>query len=305
MILVGIILEIKCLFNVNYGMNVFTQGTILSNFTDYYIKIYNRCSPFWIGFYFGINYSEYKNKIAAHAKNKTQSFQQKFSSHVNTIEEERIENYNFNFIQKIFFTLRQAKSFSIMTFISSLLLMFLIIFVVYFSYDKEVPFYISFSYNFFSRKLFSLAFIMFCFSLLNGHMKKITNMMSNKIFNLPSKLSFAIYLCHPCVIKFSYYSTKSSFYLDFYFIFLFGIGFCVISTIYAFFLYLFFESPFLNFKYERNHYTNQRSCILKNIKISPNHYLQEECGAFHKINNNISNYETDKSIHNMNSNETS
>jgi len=313
LIIIGLILETNSLINLKYGMNIFLQGNIMSNFKDYYIKIYNRCFPFWIGFYFGINYFEYKTKLnkLMEKNNKTVNL----NNTTNNINFSLNNNHNlnnyladidiqneFNILQKFFYKLKIDKMISIITFIFSISLMLFIIFIVYFTYDKDIHLSVNFLYNFLSRKLFSFGFILFCFCTLNNHFKFINKFMSSRIFNLPSKLSFAIYLCHPVIIKLSYYSTKSSFFLDFYQIFLFGIGFCVISTIYAFLLHLFFEVPFNNFKPGRTNNFNKecnRNILKERIEEvdetikQKNLYIYQE---IHDMNVNINHdYSKDKS----------
>lgn len=213
-VVLSLSLEVNNLFVNRYGMDIFHQGTVLSNFLDYYILLYNRAPPFWIGLVFGILYYEYKvrNKI------------------------------NF------FDTIKEKKYLAIIIFLLGWLLMLTMLFLPYFAYDKDVPFGISFFYNFFCRKIYSLGFILSTLAMVFGAFTPIRNIISAKIFTDLSKLSYAIYIIHPAIIKFTFYCLKYSLYLQLSYLFTYGIAFISITTAVALFFHVLFEMPFQNIK---------------------------------------------------------
>jgi peptidoglycan/LPS O-acetylase OafA/YrhL len=259
----GLGLEVRSLLRTRFGINIFKQGTTMSNFVDYYILIYNRCSPFWIGLIFGILYYEYKNQKEELLK---LSFRKSEKVRKSFEEDSKIDvlactkhgtNNTSSLLKKvpkvisIFSKLENNRLYAVLLIISGAILMCFIIILPFFTFDKEVPYAAEFAYNFLSRKLFAVAFQLFCFGFIfNGFQTFRDNVMSGWIFQPLSKLSFALYIVHPFIIKFCYYCLKYSIYLKLGLIFTYAFGFIIISLVWALFIHILFEMPFMNIKTE-------------------------------------------------------
>jgi len=220
--LICLVFEAHNIISLNIGVNLFEQGSIFDNFKDFYIKFYNRCSPFWIGLLFGIIYYEYK--IAEKEKN----------------EESKIRK----FINKI----KESSFYGYLILLSGLLIMSFLWFIVYDSYKQKWSYFWKFCYLFFSRKLFVVGLFMFCLGLMVGKAKFISNFLSLGVFSTLAKLGFALYLIHPAIIKFTYYSFRQSFYFDPYILFMYSISFITIATILSCIFAPLFETPFANLR---------------------------------------------------------
>jgi peptidoglycan/LPS O-acetylase OafA/YrhL len=210
-------LEFRSIYYNHYGMNFLNQGTILSNFVDYYILLYNRSPPFFIGLIFGIFYYEYK------------------------------VNKKF----EIFDELKENKIFAILLYILGWVMMLSMIFLTYFSYDTNVNHYLAFAYNFLSRKIFSLGMILSILAIAKGNLfffQIIRNLLSMKIFNFLARLSFSLYVIHPSLIKFFFYTSNYSKHLDLVLLFTFGCSFIVLTIIFSIVFHILFEMPFAGMK---------------------------------------------------------
>jgi len=224
LVAVTLALEVWTLIDLDYGVNPLEQGSILSNFKDYYILIYNRCFPFWIGFVCGILYLQYKKQI------KTE------------------ESHNYSKFTKFLEFLKNNKFVAVSLFWFCIGVLTFIVFIIYDSYTHTWPGLLRFFYLFLSRKVFVLALFMTFFIMFMGHLEGLSSFLSNEIFLNLTKLSYAIYLCHPMIIKLCYYSFRQAFYFNAGFIFVYSIAFMLMGTVLALFLSVLFEMPFMNIK---------------------------------------------------------
>lgn len=210
-------LEFRSIYYNHYGMNFLNQGTILSNFVDYYILLYNRSPPFFIGLIFGIMYYEYK-------------INKKF---------------------EIFDELKENKIFAITLYVLGWIMMLSMIFLTYFSYDTQVNYYLAFAYNFLSRKIFSLGMILSILALAKGNLflfHSIRNLLSMKIFAFLARLTFSLYVIHPSLIKFIFYTSNYSKHMDLIMIFTFGCSFILLTITFSIIFHILFEMPFAGMK---------------------------------------------------------
>lgn len=210
-------LEFRSIYYNHYGMNFLNQGTILSNFVDYYILLYNRSPPFFIGLIFGIMYYEYK-------------INKKF---------------------EIFDELKENKIFAITLYVLGWVMMLSMIFLTYFSYDTQVNYYLAFAYNFLSRKIFSFGMILSILSLAKGNLflfHSIRNLLSMKIFAFLARLTFSLYVIHPSLIKFIFYTSNYSKHMDLILIFTFGCSFILLTITFSIIFHILFEMPFAGMK---------------------------------------------------------
>jgi peptidoglycan/LPS O-acetylase OafA/YrhL len=276
LIATGLVFEIRSLLLTRYGINILSQGmNSFQNFINYYILLYNRCSPFWIGMIFGIIYYKYKKELM---KGRRYSSSINFSgdvemhrrtSLINPSEREsnrrrsstvKKKSCIFKICQKI----RYHSFLSCSLIFLGALMMLTVTFITYFTFDRAIPFSLEFTYNFLGRKAYSFGFQILCLGFMLDGLQPIRNMLSHHFFQTFSKLSFAIYIVHPIIIKFCYYSLKYSVYVKFSILIPYAIGYMITATIVAIFASVLFEQPCQRIKTASGkHYEERVSIKLK------------------------------------------
>ena len=126
--------------------------------------------------------------------------------------------------------------------------MLLMVFVVYFSYETEWTLIGKVVYNVLSRKGFIIGFFMTCLPIMQGNLQTLGGWMGSDFFQPLSKVSFALYVIHPFVIRYIYYNFRHAIYFEMSFLFLYASSFIFVTYILSFFVTAIFETPFMHLR---------------------------------------------------------
>jgi peptidoglycan/LPS O-acetylase OafA/YrhL len=186
-----------------------------------YYLIYIRCGPYFMGFFFGIFYAEYK-------------------------EDEKHGRESTN--RKFFQTMKSNKILYIGSYILGLLIMATIVFAVYFSYKTEWTLLGKVFYNVLSRKGFVLGFFLVCLPIMQGNLQALGGWLGSDFFVPLSKVSFAVYVIHPFIIRYLYYNFRHAVYFEMSMLILYATSFIVVVYILSIFVTAIFETPFMHLR---------------------------------------------------------
>jgi len=208
-------------YKYKIGVNIFDAGTGGAEYMYVYYLIYVRCGPYFIGYLLGIFYAEYKDAEKKNEDTKTRRF--------------------FN-------SLKNVKLYYILSFILGWLIMLTIVFVVYFSYHSEWSLTGKVIYNVLSRKGFTIGFFMACLPIMMGNLQSLGGWLGHDFFLPLSKVSFAVYIIHPFIIRYIYYNYRNSIYFEMTFLLVMATSFIVVVFILSFFVCAIFEVPFMHLR---------------------------------------------------------
>ena len=213
--------EIYEFYHYKLGVNLFDMNQGGAQYMFVYYMIYVRCGPYFIGYLLGIFYAEYKEDEKHDRQSKTRSF---------------------------FISLKTNKMFYIFSYLMGIFIMLLMVFVVYFSYETEWTLIGKVIYNVLSRKGFIIGFFMTCLPIMQGNLQTLGGWMGSDFFQPLSKVSFALYVIHPFVIRYIYYNFRHAIYFEMSFLFLYASSFIFVTYILSFFVTAIFETPFMHLR---------------------------------------------------------
>jgi len=174
-----------------------------------------------LGFLFGIFYAEYKEDVKHGRESKTRSF---------------------------FDAMKSTKAFYIASFALGAVIVFVIVFVVYFSYHHPWTLAAKVAYNMISRKGYVIGFFMMCLPIMQGNLLSIGGWLGSDFFLPLSKVSFAAYIIHQFVIRYVYYNFRHAVYFDMSLLIFYATSFIVVVYLLSFLVTALFEAPFMHLR---------------------------------------------------------
>jgi hypothetical protein len=208
-------------WRTKFGANAFDMSEGGAEYMFIYYLIYIRCGPYFIGFLLGIFYAEYKED-----------------------EKNGRESTNRNF----FTALKTKKLFYISSYIFGIFLMALFVFVVYFSYHHTWQVWHKVLYNVLSRKGFVVGFFMTILPIMQGNLQRMGAWLGSDFFVPLSKVSFAVYVIHPFIIRYIYFNFRHAVYFEMSMLLLYASSFIVVVYVLSIFVTAIFEAPFMHLR---------------------------------------------------------
>jgi len=129
-----------------------------------------------------------------------------------------------------------------------LIIMSIITFATYWSYEKDWGPVANYFYNFLSRKFYVIGLFMFCLPLMFGNLYYLGGWLGANFFLPLAKLSFSTYIIHPIFIKHVFFNFRSAYYFTQFNFFLWGSAFVVVSYVSSILVATLFEMPFQNIR---------------------------------------------------------
>jgi peptidoglycan/LPS O-acetylase OafA/YrhL len=237
-------------YQFDLGINALDLNSNPNYYKYYYLKFYTRSSPFWIGLWLGIIYSQYKRELSHNQYSKIRLF---FES----IKDSTI-------ISLIFYSL-------------GLLIMMSLTFCTYWSYDTNWPFWLRITYHILSKKFYIIGLFMLSFPLMLGNLYIMGGWLGSQIFLPFAKLSFSVYIIHPLLIKFVIFNIRTALYFNGFYIILTGLSFALASYCLSILICALFEMPFQNI---RDLFKKKARSQIKNSK----HYSNDDAPLNTNIN---------------------
>jgi len=208
-------------YTYKFGANIFDMNEGGAEYMFIYYLIYIRCGPYFLGYLLGIFYAEYKEDEKHSRDTRTRRF---------------------------FTTLKNTKVIYVASYVTGILIMFSVVYVVYFSYHYEWSLTVKVIYNMISRKGFVIGFFMTCLPIMQGNMQSLGSWLGADFFLPLSKVSFAVYVIHPFIIRYVYYNFRHGVYFEMSMLIFYATSFIVVVYILSIFVTAIFEAPFMHLR---------------------------------------------------------
>jgi len=203
-------------FNLN-SINSLSLGQNEDYYKYYYMKIYTRGVPFFVGYIFGIIYAEYKVAIKEDRETGLRKFCDK---------------------------MKDSSVLSFLCWFIGVALILFLNFVTHWNYGEQWSFFVCFLYNLLSRKLFIVGLFLFAWPIMLGNLYMLGGWLGADVFVPLAKLSFCLYLLHPLLIKYVFLNFRSVYFFQGFYFLLYGFSFITLTYIVSILFSAVFEMPF-------------------------------------------------------------
>lgn len=152
-----------------------------------------------------------------------------------------------NYFNKFLSLLESSNILSTIVLLLGFLINFTVIFIVYYTYNEKISKTVGVTYNILWRKLFTLGFFLILLVLFRRENSSLlAKLLKLQYFQLHSKITYSVYLIHPIIIKYFFYTSNDYISFEIEDIVSFAISFFFLSSILGVLVTLLFEIPLVS-----------------------------------------------------------
>ena len=99
-----------------------------------------------------------------------------------------------------------------------------------------------------SRKGFVVGFFLTCLPIMQGNLQSLGAWLGSDFFLPLSKVSFAVYIIHPFIIRYVYYNFRHAVYFEMSMLIFYATSFIVVVYLLSILVTAIFEAPFMHLR---------------------------------------------------------